>query len=188
MLRLSQLDSLWLLILVVTLLIDVAILIRIRKKPYFRKVVYWSALVLYLQFVLTATVFSRGTIPERYDLLSFDVASAWRAGPGIYGFIDSIFELEMNVLMFVPLGALLVLLFDRRKLFVFGGCFLITLGVETLQLATRRGFFELADILLNMTGATLGYLLLRLTSILRLKEAAISNNFQEQKKEDNSDD
>ena len=57
----------------------------------------------------------------------------------------------------MPFGYLLAKLFGGRKWIVFGGSFLITLSIETLQLVLRRGFFELADILLNMTGVVLGY-------------------------------
>ena len=58
--------------------------------------------------------------------------------------------------MFLPFGYLLGRLFNKPMI-VLGISFLITLSIETLQLVTKRGFFELPDILLNMIGAVFGY-------------------------------
>ena len=63
----------------------------------------------------------------------------------------------MNVLVFAPFGFLLMRL-SKKTWVALGASFLITLAIETLQLITRRGFFELADILLNFAGAVIGWL------------------------------
>ena len=69
-----------------------------------------------------------------------------------------------NVLLFVPLGALLPKVFPRlRKFFPF---LLWSLGliltVETVQLFTLLGSFDVDDIILNMAGLLLGWIPVRL--------------------------
>lgn len=149
---------------VLLLLLEVLWLISNRHKSCFKKRVYVAILVAYIIFVFVATVFSRDVIGKHYwnQLISFDISSAWTRGPGVYGTIDTINELVLNILMFLPFGYMFSEIFMRRKVFVFGGSLLITLSIETTQLITKRGFFELADILLNMIGVGIGYTVYRL--------------------------
>lgn len=134
-------------------------LLSVRRRTYFHRAVDWSVLLDWIFIIETATVLSRSAIESKTleQLISFDISTAWAISPGVYGAIDTYTELAMNILMFMPFGYLLAKLSGGRKWIVFGGSFLITLSIETLQLVLRRGFFELADILLNMTGAILGY-------------------------------
>ncbi len=69
-----------------------------------------------------------------------------------------------NILLFVPYGFLCCWAFPGvRKFF---RCTLVgaltSLGIEILQLATGRGYFQIDDILTNTIGAMLGYILFRL--------------------------
>ncbi|HBA69385.1 MAG TPA: hypothetical protein DCZ40_08520 [Lachnospiraceae bacterium] len=66
-----------------------------------------------------------------------------------------------NILMLIPLGILLYILwapFRKIGWSVLAG-FLFSLSVECLQLWKRRGKFELDDIMNNVFGMLLGYLL-----------------------------
>lgn len=69
-----------------------------------------------------------------------------------------------NVVMFVPLGVLLPLLFQRLRSFgaLVWRVALISLGIELLQLPTRVRATDVDDILLNVVGALIGYALFRL--------------------------
>ncbi|MFC4102625.1 VanZ family protein [Paenibacillus xanthanilyticus] len=74
----------------------------------------------------------------------------------------SIFSFQLivfNILMFVPLGILLPLL--TGKLSRFRGLFAASLGttllIETIQLVTARGIFELDDLFHNTLGSVIGY-------------------------------
>lgn len=65
-----------------------------------------------------------------------------------------------NVVMFVPLGLLLPILFERQRSY---GSFLFTVAsavaaVELLQFLLRRGYLDVDDLLLNTLGASLGWL------------------------------
>lgn len=64
----------------------------------------------------------------------------------------------------MQVGVLLVIGFDvRRKHVVITGV-MISLTVEVLQLVTRRGFFELNDILHNSIGCLIGYVVCKIVS------------------------
>ena len=73
----------------------------------------------------------------------------------------AIINLVGNVVCFVPLGFLPPFLFQRRtripRTIIFG--FFITLFIETTQLLTGIGEFDVDDILLNAIGVILGRLL-----------------------------
>ena len=69
-----------------------------------------------------------------------------------------------NLLVFLPLGAFLPLLFCRQRrfpLFLASAAVLIC-SVELLQFFTRRGAMDVDDVLLNLPGACLGWLLWQL--------------------------
>lgn len=68
-----------------------------------------------------------------------------------------------NILLFVPLGYFLPLLWQRLRkwwrtwLMVLG----IMLAVELTQLLTLRGYFDVDDLILNLLGAAVGYVVFR---------------------------
>lgn len=68
-------------------------------------------------------------------------------------------NLILNILMFVPFGFLLP--FGIRKMRVFWRTylcgFIVTLGIEVIQLASGKGIFEWDDILNNTVGTMIGY-------------------------------
>ena len=67
-------------------------------------------------------------------------------------------EVCLNVLMLMPVGALLPLIFEDRKLqtILLTGI-VISLIIEISQLLTNRGLFEIDDIIFNTIGVLLGY-------------------------------
>lgn len=70
-------------------------------------------------------------------------------------------NLAGNVLLFIPIGYWLVRLWPRfRNFFLFlATCAGTILLIEALQLFTLLGSFDVDDIILNLSGMTLGYLL-----------------------------
>lgn len=89
-------------------------------------------------------------------------------------------DLEMiiyNILMFVPLGALLPLILKRAEKLYFTGIASLaaSLAIELYQLITRCGIFELDDIIDNTAGGIFGYfLIMALILSLRAKRPDIS--------------
>ena len=72
-------------------------------------------------------------------------------------------QVYMNVLLFVPLGYLLPYLFPffraRVSWLPTVTGFLLSLFIENLQLITRRGFYDMDDLVSNTLGAFLGQIL-----------------------------
>ena len=70
-----------------------------------------------------------------------------------------VYNIGGNILMFVPLGFFLRVLFPKchRFLRCMGTVVLIMSTVELCQLLTLRGFCEVDDVLLNVAGAAIGW-------------------------------
>lgn len=73
-----------------------------------------------------------------------------------------------NVLLFIPYGLISCWAFLKiRRLFA---CMALgaatSLGIELLQLATGRGYFQIDDILTNILGTLIGFLLFKLLGLL----------------------
>lgn len=77
-----------------------------------------------------------------------------------------IVELVGNIVMFIPAGWLLPRLFPAmRKFFLFLlSCLLVITFVEALQLLTLLGQFDVDDIILNLSGILIGYILYAITA------------------------
>lgn len=132
----------------------------------------WFAVVLML------TTFSRGANFEgwfNFDLFSGYV-SAWHQW--------SLFEWQLilfNMLMFAPLGFLLPLLSARTRRFVtvLLLSLLVTTGIEAVQAVTRRGIFELDDLLHNTLGSLAGFFLVSgILEMIERRKAAVRPIFR----------
>ena len=70
-------------------------------------------------------------------------------------------SLVLKILLFVPLGLLLPIVkefFDSfKKLFLSG--FLFSLSIEVTQILTKRGWFDVDDVINNTLGAVIGFIL-----------------------------
>lgn len=154
----KQIDLIWWVLFLFLLAIATVVFIVYRKRGGTHKAVYCCFIIAYGFFIFAATVFSRDTLGEHYwdSLINFDVTTTWSIPQWKYGLIDTAIGVGLNILMFFPFGYLLGRLFKKPAI-ALGISFLITLSIETMQLVTKRGFFELPDILLNMTGAVIGY-------------------------------
>ncbi|MFS0868508.1 VanZ family protein [Paenibacillus xylanilyticus] len=113
----------------------------------------------WIGIVMTLTTFSRGANYEGWiniELFSGYI-NAWNK------WSMSEFQLIIfNMLMFVPLGFILPHIGMKTRRFkpVLLISLLVTLGIETFQMITGRGIFELDDILHNTIGSMAGYLLM----------------------------
>lgn len=111
-----------------------------------------SALGMYVYIVIGITMLSRTEeYSARMNLRLFSTFSS--------SFTDRMYLYE-NILLFVPLGFLLFLLakpFRHTWLSLLIGM-LASLSIETAQLVTHLGRFELDDILTNTAGMLIGHL------------------------------
>ena len=139
-----------------------AVLISLVKSRAGRQTVQWKKLgaIFLCFFYLTGfaglTFFNREQGSR--NGLSFLPFETWR-----FQLRAVMFEVE-NVLLFVPAGILLPMVFpgtDRwKRMALLAG--LMTLCIETTQLITGRGYFQVDDLLNNFLGGILGYALLEI--------------------------
>ncbi|TKC19617.1 VanZ family protein [Robertmurraya kyonggiensis] len=68
-----------------------------------------------------------------------------------------------NILIFLPLGILLPILFRKYRSLskVFIGSTIISFSIEILQFISQLGQFDIDDIILNVIGSTVGYLFIK---------------------------
>lgn len=109
--------------------------------------------VTYLAVIMAITFFSRESGSRQG--LDLEFLATWGINDR-----NNAFVIE-NILLFVPYGVLCPVAF--RRLRKFWRCLLTgaltSLLVESLQLLTGRGYFQLDDILTNILGTVAGYLL-----------------------------
>ena len=94
---------------------------------------------------------------------------------GGYMVRQAIINLGGNVIMFIPLGVFLPLLWEKMRRFpshILTTAGIIT-AVELIQLLTLRGTLDIDDLILNVVGSAIGYI----TYILCVKlQKIIKNN------------
>ena len=73
-----------------------------------------------------------------------------------------------NIIAFAPLGFLVPAIFTKinnyRKMFLVS--FILSLAFETIQLLTSLGAFDVDDIILNVSGAILGYTFYKIVTLI----------------------
>lgn len=115
----------------------------------------WSIFVIYIVVVLGATLGHRASA---YGNINLHLFSSYKNAYNSFS-IREWRNIILNILMFVPLGFMIPLLFKKCKrwyityLIGFGA----TLFIEILQLISKRGIFELDDIINNTLGCIIGY-------------------------------
>lgn len=107
---------------------------------------------------------TREVILEGLDTANFTLFKTIRMYIRYADRLNSVENLVGNVVVFIPLGIFLPLLFKscrrfRETLMV---SFICVVGIELFQLFSAFGAFDVDDILLNCVGASLGYGLYRL--------------------------
>ena len=116
-------------------------------------------LAAYLAFVLTITVFQR--VPTRY--YQYKLTPFWSYRAIFKGSFRILEEIFWNIALFIPIGAVLSMLFKERLGMILAAGLLLSAGIEILQLVSRRGLFEFDDIFHNTLGVMVGYLAYRVT-------------------------
>lgn len=122
------------------------IFLLFRREPYHMYGEYWQNLQWNINLVPFFTIRSQwhSFVRADYDIFSF-------AGINLVG----------NVIMFVPLGFFLPALHRRLRGY---GSFLISVIriiaiIEVAQLVSLRGSLDVDDLILNVVGATIGYMI-----------------------------
>lgn len=135
------------------------------KKLKLSKIALCSIFLIYITVVLGATIGSRFS---NYSSVNLHLFSSYKDAYNNFS-LGEWRNIILNILMFVPIGFLLPLLFKKCQCFyiTYLAGFFLTLFIEILQLITKRGIFELDDILNNTLGCAIG-----------LGNLSINNNYK----------
>lgn len=85
--------------------------------------------------------------------------------------LNSVENLAGNILVFVPFGFLFPMVFQDGEKFsvMFLNAFTFVIGIETFQLFSAFGAFDVDDILLNCLGASLGFGVYKVMQRVRMR-------------------
>ncbi|MGN8631432.1 VanZ family protein [Blautia sp. HCP3S3_G3] len=150
-------------------------------KKDFKYMIRWMGILLFILYVLLLVYFlffseeyGRTVQMEqgyRYNLIPFaEIQRFWKYREllGQYAFLSNIMG---NVLAFLPFGLILPVIFRGMRsgfLIILSG-FGLSLCVETIQLVTMVGCFDVDDLILNTFGAAVGYLIFAVCDYQRRK-------------------
>ena len=144
---------------------------KIRRLSILLFVLYILLLVYFLFF---SEEYGRIATEERmyrYNLIPFvEIRRFWvyRKQLGVLAVFTNIFG---NVIGFIPDGFILPVINRkcRNGFFIILSGFMLSLFVETVQLITKAGCFDVDDLILNTLGAAVGYLAFAVCNYLRRK-------------------
>ena len=125
----------------------------------------YGLILLYVLFFRRIGVDYPWIYPEylkaMYNFIPFKSVYVLLTAPALTASVVFRFALNFfgNILLFIPWGILLPACFERMRSFRrFAILTLITLiAIETVQILTMLGSFDVEDIMLNMAGACIGY-------------------------------
>lgn len=138
------------------------------KRLTVKQLILAAAFMIYVVVVLGVTLV-RGQ--EVYGgLVNFHIFRSYREAWNNFSYAEWR-NIILNILLFVPLGFLLPWLFykARKWWIVYLICIGTSVVIEFLQMITRRGVFDLDDIMNNTLGGMIGYGLLVLFMRIRDK-------------------
>lgn len=155
---------------------------NLKKSKKFR-IIGKILFILYILFIVYFLIFSdwygrTGTMDEyHYNLVLFrEIKRFWnyREEVGLFAMFTNLFG---NVIIFIPFGFFMPMASKYRSIFstVFYS-FGLSLCVETFQLITKVGSFDVDDLLLNTVGGLVGYLIFVLGEALRRRHVKKKRN------------
>lgn len=138
---------------IIALLIFVSVLLIAKRFAWVKRIII-GLLISYAFLVLTVTVFSRSPSDKaELALEPFRFFKMYRVDEFIH------FEIQANILLFIPIGFLLASSFTESKWLpvVLGLSF--SVAVEIFQFITHTGVCETDDVISNLIGTIIGWLL-----------------------------
>lgn len=142
-----------------------------RKVRTFGRLFFGLYMILALYFMFFSETLDRTMVNReyRYNLTLFKEITRFWEMRNAYGWYVTIINLLGNVVCFMPFGFLLPTI-SRKKIckniisvtllaLLFSAC------IETTQLITKVGAFDVDDIFLNTIGGMSGYIAMKLTRV-----------------------
>lgn len=146
----------------VVIVLLAAIIVRLSNKKAFRasicdksRLTAWTIFLSYILVIFQTVFLSRE--PGSRETVSLVPFETW--GHTMYAHA---FFIE-NIIMFIPFGVLLPILFKRMRKVqnCVGFGFLNSCIIEMAQFVTRRGYLQLDDVITNTVGSLMGWLIWR---------------------------
>lgn len=105
----------------------------------------------------------------RYNLQPFREISRFFTYREIIGFRGFVVNLFGNILAFMPWGFIVPVIRKRPRKFLYTAVstFLLSLCIETIQLLTRVGSFDVDDLILNTIGGIAGFIVYAVVNSVR---------------------
>ena len=156
----------------ISILIAYLLFLKKEKNQQLKKKVTWILFILYLIFLLSTTFYTKLTSNTIYPKLNIEpniipfssiietITLLVAKSQGITYLFD---YLILDMLLFIPLGLFLPILFYKTKkvkTFILV-CLIISFIKEVLQLLLNVGMFDVDDIILNVVGAMFSYLIFK---------------------------
>ena len=142
-----------------------------RKVRIFGRIFFVAYMILALYFMFFSETLDITMVSDqyRYNLTLFKEITRFWNMRHTYGWNITIINLLGNVVCFMPFGFLLPMV-SKRSVFknflsVTFLAMLFSIGIETAQLVTKVGAFDVDDIFLNTIGGLLGYIFLKFTKL-----------------------
>lgn len=134
-------------------------------------IIYYFIILIYCFYLVRA---GGGENPD-VNLIPFNVFKVMKAGEYEYEFIFLFFG---NIGIFMPLGLLLPLLIKNKPIIILFP-FVLSIGVEISQYFLRNGQTDIDDVILNVIGFFIGYLVKILLdkAVFRMSNGKLSSVF-----------
>ena len=146
------------------------------------KVIFFITFAIYLYYLYT-TLFMRPSffyegltvwdyLKVNVNLIPFKTIIGY-----VQGIINNTMNIEYpimnlggNIIMFIPLVVYLLCLIKKFRSLknVLVGAFVLILVVEMIQLLTRKGAFDIDDLILNMCGVAIGFVIWKSKAVQKI--------------------
>lgn len=134
------------------------------------KILFWIYIGFVFYFLLISEIYGRtGEMQEyHYNFVLFqEIMRFWNYREQL-GIFPVLANLAGNILIFIPFGFFVPMSSERKNIFVTTiGAFLLSLVIESIQLYTRVGCFDVDDLLLNTLGGVAGYIIYTASNWMR---------------------
>lgn len=142
-----------------------------KQVRFWGRIFFFIYMVLALYFMFFSETLDRTMVSSeyRYNLTLFKEIQRFWDMRHTYGWHITIINLLGNIVCFMPFGFLAPTI-SKKKIFknvisVTLMAMLFSICIETAQLVTKVGAFDVDDIFLNTVGGLLGYILMKITRI-----------------------
>ena len=140
---------------------------KTRQYRIIAKILFWIYIGFVFYFLLISEIYGRtGEMQEyHYNFVLFqEIMRFWNYREQL-GIFPVFANLAGNILIFIPFGFFVPMSRERKSILATTiGAFLLSLVIESIQLYTRVGCFDVDDLLLNTVGGISGYIGYRIIS------------------------